>query len=516
MRFISLVLLSCVCAPAGAASQFEFSNAPGSYAVGLRVVQQYDYARSSLPAIDIDTGTVRAGELARAVQTLVWYPAKGGGKSVTYGDYLRTAATRSDFTLSDAQVSQATQALVAQNGHNISEAQRREEVARPMWARRDAMPAEGRFPLVIYAPGANGAAHENADLCEYLASQGYVVLSSASVDGQGRIMEPTLEGAEAQAADIAYLIGYAHGLPQVDMGQIAVMGFSWGGIANVLAAARDQRIRALVSLDGSMRGYPELINSGKDAAKYVTPARVAVPLLYLSAKPKTIEEMAGNYDLSFSFINAMKYSDVYYFILHPMVHSNFSTDSLRLSGDAEFTEYSRKEVMQAQSWGSRYVLEFLNAYLKNNARGREFLAARPVSNGVPAHMITADVRMAKRSVPSLETFSVALHAQGFAQAIPLYQARKQAGDPVPVTEQELNRWGYRLLQGGRPQDGLEIFKLMAHLFPDSWNAHDSLGEAYAVNKDRANAIVHYQRSLQLEPNNTNAAEALKTLSKASP
>jgi tetratricopeptide (TPR) repeat protein len=171
--------------------------------------------------------------------------------------------------------------------------------------------------------------------------------------------------------------------------------------------------------------------------------------------------------------------------------------------------------MQAQSWSARYVLEFLNAYLKKNAHSREFLTARPASNGVPAHMITADVRMAKRSVPSLEAYSVELHAKGFAQAIPLYQARKQAGDPVPVTEQELNRWGYRLLQGGQAQDGLEIFKLMAYLFPDSWNAHDSLGEAYAVNKDTANAIAHYQRSLQLEPNNINAAEALKTLSKAS-
>lgn len=215
-----------------------------------------------------------------------------------------------------------------------------------------------------------------------------------SVDGQGRVMKANLEGAEAQAADIAYLIGYAHSLPQVDMGRIAVAGFSWGGLANVLAAAKDQRIRALVSIDGSMRGYPEYINGGKDAAKYVTPARVSVPLLYLSARPRTIEQLEGSYDVSFSFINAMKYSDVYYYILHPMAHTNFSTSQIRFSGDADFEEYSREEIVQAHNWASRYTLEFLNAYLKDDSKSRAFLTRKPTRNGVPPHMITADIRMA--------------------------------------------------------------------------------------------------------------------------
>jgi dienelactone hydrolase len=53
-------------------------------------------------------------------------------------------------------------------------------------------------------------------------------------------------------------IGQAHAMPQADLSRIAVAGFSWGGLANVLAAARDDRIRALVSLDGSVRRYTQL------------------------------------------------------------------------------------------------------------------------------------------------------------------------------------------------------------------------------------------------------------------
>ena len=37
------------------------------------------------------------------------------------------------------------------------------------------------------------------------------------------------------------------------------------------------------------------------------------------------------------------------------------------------------------------------------------------------------------------------------------------------------------------------------LHPDSWNAFDSLGEAYAANGDKAPAIAAYRQSLVLKP-----------------
>lgn len=50
-----------------------------------------------------------------------------------------------------------------------------------LWAVADAPFAEGRFPVVIYAPSGSSVSWENADLCEYLASHGYVVLASPSM-----------------------------------------------------------------------------------------------------------------------------------------------------------------------------------------------------------------------------------------------------------------------------------------------------------------------------------------------
>lgn len=82
-------------------------------------------------------------------------------------------------------------------------------------------------------------------------------------------------------------------------------------------------------------------------------------------------------------------------------------------------------------------------------------------------------------------------------------------------ELELNDWGYRLLNG-RPRDGLEIMKLIVALFPQSGNAEDSLGEAHAINGDPVQAVVHYRRSLALDPANTHAVRQIERLERASP
>jgi len=65
-----------------------------------------------------------------------------------------------------------------------------------------------------------------------------------------------LSGVNAQASDVSFLISYAASLPDTDMTRLAAMGFSWGGLADLFAASRDKRIKALVSLDGSEHYSP--------------------------------------------------------------------------------------------------------------------------------------------------------------------------------------------------------------------------------------------------------------------
>jgi len=83
-----------------------------------------------------------------------------------------------------------------------------------------------------------------------------------------------------------------------------------------------------------------------------------------------------------------------------------------------------------------------------------------------------------------------------------------------LTESRINGIGYALLQNGRVADAIAVFERNAKRFPQSANVYDSLGEAYAAAGDREKAAANYQRSLELDPKNTNAAEWLRKLTTA--
>ncbi len=460
-------LAFCVAASAQAADGFTFSNPYGPHAVGVKVIQQYDRTRLYKGAVDITTGEPTQGERARPMQIVVWYPAARGGQPMTYRQYLETMPTEDEFTRGAADVKRMTDERIAGNAGARRDALLR-DVARSMHAVRDARPVDGKFPVVVYAPSYSAPAMENADLCEYLASQGYVVLSSASLGSRTRAMTIDLDGVQTQAADVSYLIAYATTLPQADTGRVAAMGFSWGGLANVFAAARDARIQALVSLDGSLRYFPQLVDGGRDAAPDVSPKRVAVPLLFVGARPNTIEVLnRKENDTRYSFMNEMKYSDVYILTMLPMQHADFDSYSIRMQQDDEFGDYTRDEISLAHSWVARYVHHFLDATLKGDAAGLTFINNTPAANKMPPHWALADNRRkAEATPPTLEHFVRRLAKDGFDKAIPVYGQFAAPGAGFKLSDNEIYGWGLQLFRLNRLEQAREIFRLGVHLYPD--------------------------------------------------
>lgn len=78
-------------------------------------------------------------------------------------------------------------------------------------------------------------------------------------------------------------------------------------------------------------------------------------------------------------------------------------------------------------------------------------------------------------------------------------------------ESELNALGHRLLQSNQIKEAIEVFKANAEAFPKSANVYDSLADAYAIAGKRELAVQNYEKSLGLNPNNTNAIEVLRYL-----
>ena len=104
--------------------------------------------------------------------------------------------------------------------------------------------------------------------------------------------------------------------------------------------------------------------------------------------------------------------------------------------------------------------------------------------------------------------------QGIDEAIAYYRKLKSnSPDYYILHENELNILGYFLLRNDHISDAIQIFELNVTEYPESGNVYDSLGEAYMKNGQTKLAIQNYKKSLELNPENTNAVEMLKNLKK---
>ena len=102
--------------------------------------------------------------------------------------------------------------------------------------------------------------------------------------------------------------------------------------------------------------------------------------------------------------------------------------------------------------------------------------------------------------------------KGIAAGVTQYRDLKaKESATYDFSEAELNQLGYGLLRTGKHREAIEIFKLNVEAYPQGFNTYDSLGDAYVAINERELAKQNYKKSLELNPNNTNAAAALKTL-----
>lgn len=149
----------------------------------------------------------------------------------------------------------------------------------------------GPFPAYIQNHGSMTAQEASRNpwtsitkdsLSDTLARNGYVVLllarrgykgseGTASTYTQnhtsggysGRRAADVMRGAEEEAGDVIAALDYLLTLPCVDKDHVGVGGVSLGGLVSVMAAARDPRFKALISMAG---GYRQSGQGGTDEA----------------------------------------------------------------------------------------------------------------------------------------------------------------------------------------------------------------------------------------------------------
>ncbi|HTK20031.1 MAG TPA: serine hydrolase [Mucilaginibacter sp.] len=101
----------------------------------------------------------------------------------------------------------------------------------------------------------------------------------------------------------------------------------------------------------------------------------------------------------------------------------------------------------------------------------------------------------------------AILANGATPALKDYLGKRKQ----KIEENDMNAVGYQLVSIKKLDDALAVFEQNTKDYPASFNTWDSLAEAYMGKGNKELAIKYYKKSLELNPNNTNAVTQLKKL-----
>ncbi|MBD0742614.1 alpha/beta hydrolase [Streptomyces sp. CBMA152] len=234
-------------ASASVGVQLELPRPTGAHAVGLSTLHLVDTGRP-------DPWVPAAGP--RQLMVSLFYPARRGT-----GDPAPYMTTQEAALLLERQVPGAGIPPETLSGTRS-------------WARSDARPAHGRFPLVLLSPGFTMPRTTLTSLAEDLASRGYVVAlvnhtyedsGTTFPDGRtlGCVVCDDIPGGwpvvnQSRAKDVSFVIDQLTSRhspcryrQMIDRDRIGMAGHSVGGSAAASAMTADKRVRAGVDMDGT-------------------------------------------------------------------------------------------------------------------------------------------------------------------------------------------------------------------------------------------------------------------------
>ena len=109
-------------------------------------------------------------------------------------------------------------------------------------------------------------------------------------------------------------------------------------------------------------------------------------------------------------------------------------------------------------------------------------------------------------------FYKTMAVQGLDAAVKQYfELKKERPQEYDFQEQLLNNLGYLLMGQGKLKEAIRVLQVNVVSYPSSSNVYDSLGEAFMKDGQKAPAIENYEKSLKLDPANSNAVDMLKKL-----
>jgi tetratricopeptide (TPR) repeat protein len=484
---------------------------PGPYPIGYKVAFLYDHTRIYKSQYDYKGNLVNK-DIFRPVQISIWYPAlrSENAEYMKYIEYVITAATRFDYSL--LKVSLEEEII---NSWKSSYKQRGCEDAvidnivnivllRSTRAIKNAPPASGKYPLIVFCSGGGDVPSSHDIMFEYLAGHGYIIAAVSSNGFFEGGPSYNLIDEESQVRDMEFALNSMRDFPNVDMLNIGSMGFSYGGIVNVLFALRNYDIKAVLCLDGS------ICLANRDRAvkdlPYFRPDRLKIPFMNM------LTVASNRYDLK--FYEAMKYSDAYLVYFNNMRHLDF-TSKRTIQDPRNLDSVMNRNITSIDlnlETACRYALNYLDAYMKNAEDAIAFLHHSPTMNDIPERTIRVESKKSFPVPPTGVHFIEMIHQEGTQKAMESFMKARENDPDIQVFPEDLmNTLGYEYLNRGDMESAVEIFQLTCLAYPNSSNSFDSLGEAYARMDEIDLALKNYRKAVELNPDNGNAKNWIRKL-----
>ena len=486
---------------------------PGIYSVGYKVIYEYDYNRTIKSKYNYKKELITENNY-RPIQISIWYPAKIDLDSslMSYSEYIITRGSRFDYSMvtQEAKKQIIDRYTNSVNFYNQSKTKNEDItdyiINRKTKAYKNATPKKGNFPLIIFCSGGGDTPDSFDVLFEYLASHGYVIAAIPSNGMFNNQPSYNLIDEESQIRDMEFAMSYMRNFPNADINNVCSMGYSYGGIINVLFALRNFDIKAVLCLDGSI-----CLKDRDRSVKilpYFNPSRLKIPFMNMARKVHDEQD--------FNFYNNLKYSDAYLLHFNQMEHYEFT--SRPLVRDFESINSKRNENVISIGRDNElvyvYSLHFLNAYTKDDITSLSFIQNNPEQNGISKRILEIDLKKSMEIPPTGKNFCEYIKNEGVEKGLQVYYKAKD-NDPeiVLFDRNEINSFGYEFLDEGKIEDAIKIFQLFVLEYPEISNSYDSLGEAFAKNKNYKEALYNYRKALKINPDSQSAARAIERLEK---
>jgi len=364
-------------------------------------------------------------------------------------------------------------------------------------ARNAATPAPGRFPIVIYSIGQNDFSQDAVCMAEWLASNGYVVVSVPHLGTSPRrkllfVHDPA--SYETQLRDLEIAVDEARKLKDADGSRLLAMGHSYGGIYALLLAMRSNSILGVIGLDPTYVAQRAGYEYDLRKFPYYDP-ELRVPVVTLRRRSESV-----NHEI----LNSLLHSERLDIEYPGLLHGDFTTVAFirrDLPAALQLEDELKIRSPQVAAAGAdavfHQVRSVVEAILKDRRLEGEVL---PETGTKRTFTYTPPV-----SAPTTEELYWIYKRRGpDAVRAEVEAARAQAPPTGGFSNSRMLTIARELGYGGKDAESLDMFRLAAFAFPDSSSTQLATAGALLDAGLKAEARTMLENVLRLDPKNASA------------